>query len=802
MMFPAHITVINDETCIQSVKEHCLNTAWYAKESLYKVGLGNAAYLAGILHDFGKYTMKYKQYLEAASEGKKVKRGSVNHTFAAVVYLFERYGTNTKNVNNILTCEVISYAIGAHHGLFDAINKEGQSGFVHRVKKDKDDLCYDEAKTNYLANCVSEEEIDVLFQQATEEVLVFVKKIRDCIKPRKQNDAADATENLNFLTGLLSRLVLSAVINGDRRDTAEFFDGKPFIITDADSTLWKKQVDFLEQQIATFVADTKINKARAYISDACADFEAEESGIYKITVPTGAGKTISMLRFALTQAQKHNKKRIIFIIPLLSVLDQNSKVIRAYLESKDICFEHHSNVVKPEEEGDELDRYELLADTWDAPVIISTLVQLLNILFSLKPSSIRRMQSLCDSVIVIDEVQSVPKKLIYMFNMAINFLAYCTNATIVLSSATQPAFDLVKKEIKFSSHADIVPYSKELWSVFKRTQIISKEDRSFENESELAEYAADLFRTKQSLLIICNTKRSAARVYDSIKTMTDAEVFHLSTSMCMAHRQKVLEEISERLGCKKRIICVSTQLVEAGVDFSFESVIRLEAGLDNIAQAAGRCNRNGESNTVGTVEIVKLKSENISMLREIETSQDCFRRFMADLKKDHEKYENILSPQSVERYFELMFHELESTLGYSLKVDITNTTIFDLLAQNNAFGSKNKNYCINQAFKTAGTYFKVFDDDTFDAIVQYDDVSRILIEEIIKCSPYDFIGLKGLVERAKPYTIHIYAYQREILEESGMLYFDKSGRIMMLNKSAYSADKGLDEDKKKFNLFF
>ena len=799
MVFPAHITQIDGDKKIQTVKQHCFKTAGYAKESLESLGLGHTAYLAGMLHDFGKAVLKYKQYVEAIYDGKKVKRGSVNHTFASVIYLFQKYGDD-KNEKKRITCEIISYAAGSHHGLFDALGPDGESGFSYRVNKNKNDICYDEACKNYFETCISEEEIEGLFQKATEEVSEFIERIKNCINPERREERADANENLFFLTGLMQRFVLSAVINGDRRDTAEFFAGKEIENIDADEFLWKRQLDFLEKT-ACFTANTAVNKARAYISDVCAGFVADNGGVYKITVPTGAGKTISMLRFALVQAKRHKKKRIIFIIPLLSILDQNSEVIRKYIESKEIIFEHHSNVVKTEEDGEELDRYELLSETWDSPIVISTMVQFLNSLFSSKTSSVRRMQSLSESVIVIDEAQSVPKKLTYMFNMAMNFLAYCANATIVLSSATQPAFDSVKKKIKFSENADIVPYNRELWNVFERTQIICH-NAEYENEEELAVYAAEVSKKENSLLVICNTKRNAAKLYDIIRGITSAEVFHLSTAMCMAHRTAVLHEVFEMLNSEKRVICVSTQLVEAGVDFSFKRVIRMEAGLDNAAQAAGRCNRHGESTKKGTVEIVKLKNENISMLREIEISQDCFRRFLADFEEGREAYENILSPQSVNRYFELLFCELKSLLAYPQKVDITDTSIFNMLAQNNDFGSKNKNYCINQAFKTAGMYFKVFDEDTYDVIVPYDDISRNLLSEISGCDSFDFNKLKKLVEKAKPYTVHMYGYQKENLESSGMIYWDKGKRIMMLNDNdnVYSADKGLSDDVANFNL--
>lgn len=801
MIYPAHITKTEKEIRIQSVEEHCTKTAEYARECLKDIGLAETAYLAGVIHDFGKYTCKYKRYIEDASEGKAVRRGSVNHTFAAVIYLFDTLGGKTGSKWSKLTCEIIAYGTGAHHGLFDAVDAEGESGFSYRLAKDRDEICYEEAKKNYLEHCIGEVQLQELFDKAVDEITVFIEKVRECVRPEPKEDPVSATENVFFLTGLLCRLVLSAVIQGDRRDTAEFFDGKKFVANRADRNFWDRQLVYFQKENKKFQTDTPINRARMYISDVCGEFASGKGGLYKITVPAGGGKTLSMLRFALTQAKQHNKKRVLFLIPLLSVLDQNSRVIRDYIEAENMVLEHHSNVVHSQEDGEELDRYELLSETWDAPIIISTLVQLLNILFSSKPSAVRRMQSLCDSVIVVDEVQSVPKRLTYLFNMAINFLVSCANATVVLSSATQPAFHLVKKNMKFSANSEILPYSSELWHMFERTQIVRNKEAVFDREEELAEYALQFFRDKKSLLIICNTKKNAARVYGCIRGGADAEVFHLSTAMCMAHRQKVLESVIQCLAGQRRVICVSTQLVEAGIDFSFESVIRVEAGLDNIAQAAGRCNRNGEYGRKGIVEVVRLNNEKLSMLREIETSQNCFRRFLADFEQDEQKYENnLLSPQSVERYSELVFHELESELSYPVKAGIQNVSMYDLLAQNNGFGQKHKNYCINQAFKTAGELFKVFDEDTFDIIVPYDEAAVKIINAINTCGPYDFGELKKLTEEAKPYMVHVYGYQMEILESSGMISCDKSGRIRMLNKIAYLPDQGLADNMGSMNL--
>ncbi|MDD3693246.1 MAG: CRISPR-associated endonuclease Cas3'', partial [Oscillospiraceae bacterium] len=429
----AHITTINGKRSEQTIRQHSLNTAKYAGDKMKSSGLYYTAYLAGLIHDMGKFSCKFGQYLEDAYNGKDVVRGSINHTFAAVIYLFEKFHICKPQGFETLACEIIAFASGSHHGEFDCVDTNSKSGFEHRIYKDKIEICYNEAVTNFLIECADEKEIDRLFGLAKDEITSLFHKMR--------MDFNSSSQKVSFLVGMLARMVLSSVIEGDSRDTAEFMSGIKNDQITPTKEMWDRQLEYLENKIKKFAADTPINCSRAYISDKCKDFAMRGNGIYKITVPTGGGKTLSTLRYALSHAKEHNKSRVIFIIPLLSVLEQNSKVINSYIKDKDLITEHHSNVVKTTENAEQFDKYELLSDTWDTPIIISTLVQLLNMLFSNKTTAIRRMCSLTNSVIVIDEIQSLPRNITDMFNMAINFLAYYCNTTVVLSSATQPCFD-------------------------------------------------------------------------------------------------------------------------------------------------------------------------------------------------------------------------------------------------------------------------------------------------------------------------------------------------------------------------
>jgi len=790
--FPAHITFVKGSMQVQTVEEHCRKTAEYAAKRISGSGLYYTAYLAGLLHDMGKYTEKYKTYIEKAARGEKVERGSVNHTFCGVIYLLEKYHTGTHFQK--LTCEIIAHAIGAHHGEFDCIDPESNSGFEHRLKKDKTEICYEEAVTNYLKYCSSENEIDDLFNKSCAEIQALISKVSQISKP------FNVTEG-SFIFGMIARLILSAVIDGDRRDTAEFMLGQAFNYPSCDKSQWKELLDSFTKKVSSFDRSTPINKARAQFSELCYEFSKNPTGIYKLNLPTGGGKTLSALRYALSHAHLYGKRRIFFVIPLLSVLDQNSKVIRKYIDDDSLIIEHHSNVVKDFETKEEYETYELLAETWESPIVITTLVQLLNSLFCDKTTAIRRMSALANSIIIIDEVQSLPKKVTHMFNMAMNFLMYCCNTTIILSSATQPCLDEVKVSLRVSEPQDVVPYQKEYFDVFKRVNVIDKTTPYGMSFEELAEFATEIFNEVSSLLIICNTKASACKLFENMKNLNpDTKVYHLSTSMCQKHRTEKLSEIIDCLSKREKVICVSTQLVEAGIDFSFESVIRIEAGMDSVSQAAGRCNRSYDYGRLCNVYIVNLKSgcENLNMLKEIYIAQQCTMNLLYNFGNSPENFDcDLLSERSIESYYDYFYKnpDISNSLDYRVKLkNGFEVKLFELLSKNEVFTirSSAKHYFLNHSFKTAGNLFEVFEENTYDAIVPYNDEAKELISDI--CSEraeYDIDFLKKLTEKAKPYVINLFSYQLHKLLSDGMIYQDKQKRFYILNELNYDQETGL-----------
>lgn len=637
----------------QTVEEHCRNTARYSRNSLAKIDLGKTAYLAGLIHDFGKYTENFQNYLE---DGDSSKRGSVNHTFAGCRYILDTFHGQRAECVKDITAEILAYAAGAHHGQFDCIDLDGNSGFDHRLTKEG--IHYTDSCRNFLLNCAASEELDELFNDVHTEV----SAVFDHLQKMMQENNDTSGDELGFYLGLLGRLVLSAVVEGDRRDTAEFMEEIRYAQIDAvRSELWKDRLHHMECKLMDLPQETAIQHARMEISDQCRKMAKTSSGVFRLNVPTGGGKTLSALRFALAHADRWHKDRIIFVTPLLAILEQNAKIIQDYIDDDRIILEHHSNVIKETQDPiDELDLRELAIENWQKPVIITTMVQFLNTLFKGKMSNVRRFHSLTNAVIVIDEVQTVPMHILSMFNMAVNFLSEICNTTFLLCSATQPCFEQAQHPM-LPHVIEVIPYQKTLWQAFERTQIIDAGDKRLE---QLPEFLSALLDRSKSLLIICNKKTQAAYLYDALNNGAD-RIFHLSASMCMEHREKVLRELYEALEDQTRkTICVSTQVIEAGVDISFGCVVRLMAGMDHIIQSAGRCNRNGESETCAPVYVVDCPEEKLGKLKEIERGKKACHALFQAFKDDPDEFqENLNSDESIQWYYRKLYDNMVSEEG-------------------------------------------------------------------------------------------------------------------------------------------
>lgn len=785
--FLAHIAPDGRE---QTAEAHCRNTAEIAAKALLAIGLSKTAFLAGLLHDAGKFKNEFMAYLREAVSGENAMRGSVNHTFAGVRYLLEQWHNAADEFGySDVTAELLAYAVGGHHGLFDCIDPNRKSGFFHR--QTKEGIGYGESVCNYLKYCTGKKILDDLFCEAVQEVTPVLERIARI--PCKD---ALADEETIFYIGLLARMILSAVIEGDRTDTAAFMSGTVFPEHPNDMRpIWGERLAFLEHKLSEFPHEKPIDRARRSISDTCASAAVNPGGIYRLNVPTGGGKTLSSLRFALAHGKRWNKSRVIFTSPLLSILDQNAEIIRAYVGDDSLILEFHSNMAEPDETPERLRELELLAENFNSPIVITTLVQLLNTCFSGKTGSIRRFYALCNSVIVIDEVQTVPSKLLTLFNLAINFLSEICGATVVLCSATQPCLENTFHSLN-KKPVDIVPWNAQLWSVFKRTEI---QDAGTARLEEIPEVVQSTLEECRSLLVVCNTKAEAAFLFKALNH-TQYLCFHLSAAMCMEHRRQTLHRLQEALddhsASRPKVVCISTQVIEAGVDISFQQVIRFSAGMDSVVQSAGRCNRHAEQDTPAPVRVIRCADERLRFLDDITLGQTATNSLLeAFARRPQEFHCDLSSDEAINYYYHRLYREMDP--GFQDDMTPEHGSIYGLLSDNPKYADQNcsqvDKYFLRQAFQTAGQLFQVFDEDTTEILVPYGKgrtLREALLKELQGYSPKNWEAIGQWLREAKGYSISVYHHQWEQLQQLGAVTSLLDDSIHILSDGFYDEQTG------------
>ena len=778
-MHIAHIAVDPQANSrrIQTCADHSRSVADLTKAILAPCGLGSTGYLAGLLHDCGKFTDEFDEYITKASNDEQVRKGSVIHTFAGVRYMLEQFHSQGKQPMRDMVAEIIAICIGSHHGLIDLWDERHQSGFEHRLNRQP---AYDQrAIDSFLGECAAQSEVEQLLNAAERELQIYFQhKFTACVKNQKE---------LCFALGLLVRLITSAIVDADWMDTRCFMDD--ISLPQVNLPDWAACAARINAHIAAFPQENPIQIARRAFSDRCVAAAERSPGLYRLDLPTGGGKTLAALRFAVLHAEKNKLRRIFYVAPFLSIIEQNADVIRSAVGNSVPVLEHHSNLVQEDATPEEAAHAEWLQETWDAPMIITTFVQLLNTLFSGKMSSVRRFHALCESVIIIDEVQSLPPRMLSMFNCAINFLVKCCGTTVVLCSATQPAFHKAQRKMLPCQQLISDAMFKQYAPLFQRTTIQNNGACSMQ---ELAALSISTLESSDSLLVVCNTKREAADLFHMLSEATEAKRFHLSAGMCIAHRKQVLDEMKKALGNKEKLICVSTQLIEAGVDISFGSVIRLSAGLDSIVQSAGRCNRHGEHTKPQPVRICALKGEKLGQLREIQEAQNALNVLLEEYRLHPERYDHDLtSDAAVQDYYTALYASMpERAQDYH----VHGQYLFELLSTNMQFLSNASSpYMLNQAFRTAGEWFEVFDSSSESVLVPFGEGKSIIGELPEKLPRYDLSHVATLLENAKPYTISVTSGQIERMQKKGMLFTRLDGSVYVLNDDCYDEHIGIKE---------
>ena len=790
----AHIREKDKEE--QAVSIHCQETAGLCAGYAESIGAGSIGKLQGLLHDVGKLTENFKKYIRQESN---MHRGEIDHSYAGAKYLCE-FANRVDSRKYGAVSELVSHTILSHHGIHVWLVHDGSQWLDYALKRLGKDENYGEV-LEHIGEVVSEDEMLQLLDIAVDEYKKLSERMKVLAKQTSQDKKAQK-QSYAFYKGMLERFLQSCLIDADRTNTADFMNDDQTEKNFDSNLVWKSMADRMKEKCEIFSrASDDISKQRCNISDRCADFAQHLVGACRLIVPTGGGKTLSSLRFAIDYCRKHGKKKIIYTAPYMSILEQNSDVLREIV-GEEYFTEHHSNLLAELETKEELCEYELRTEKWDTPVIATTMVQFLNALFLGKSSAVRRMHRLAEAVLIVDEVQSIPLKCVHLFNLSVNFLTHICGTTVVLCSATQPTVEQTEFPLLLDVSCSMTGDTSHDFDVFRRTEIISEVSPYGFSYEEAADFCARKFIEKGNLLLIVNTKAAAKIMCTKMREhCPEAVVLHLSTNLCPAHRREKIKEMRRMLepSCTKPLICVTTQLIEAGVDISFRCVVRSLAGLDSIAQAAGRCNRNGELLDPCPVYIIKLKEESVGRLEGVQTAQQITQRMI-----DCKEISDYLSQEAQSQYFQLLYKQEKDKLSYPVESEKTDTNLVELLSLNrNAFKmsglSKDKSKCFSvQAFKTAGSLFQVIDSKTQDVIVPYNEEAKAIIEELDSDVFAD--RYRNLRRIAQKFTVSVYDGQKRTLIDNGAVRILRMGVTALEERFYDKKDYGVTTEGAEMEL--
>lgn len=795
----------NSASEYQPLSEHLEEVGMYVELFADKIGLPKPAFLTGLTHDLGKYPITWQEYLENSHiTGKKDKKE--DHGTAGGRYLYDtikqKFGESGE-----LVAQFLAACVMFHHGsgLPDIISPDGSAPLSKRLNKSDEDTNAKEAVANF----------DVSLKQRVETILADPNFIAETMAILKNLIESKKSKIRFFRLGLTARFLSSCLIDGDRRSSALYDKGISVTKEDAVvKTDWKSLRERLENNLTELQSEGKLNEIRQDISKRCAEFAEHENGIYTLTAATGAGKTLASLRYALAQAERTGKDHVFIIAPYTSILDQNADVIRKIIEPEDkkgqIILEHHSNL----EQSEKIEHFDELSETWNVPIIITTMVQFLETLFGAGTRKIRRMHQLANSVIVFDEIQTLPASCTYLFIQAIEFLSQKANSSILLCTATQPGLDKLNSEyaLHLPEGSEIIPNIVQHFEDLKRVELRNLTKKPGWTLDEAAQFIEEL--DEKSILTVVNTKAQAQKLYIKIsENHPDWNIVHLSTNMCPAHRRDVISRLkNEYLPNKsKKCVCITTRLIEAGVDIDFDSAIRFFAGFDSIIQTAGRCNRNGElkdsngnprNGITYIINIVK-EEENISSLPELVWGQKTMDRILREFNDYNENYNNnLLHPDLIANYFIYYYQEMpESLLKH--KIGNTSDTVFDLLSDNvkstaeyNSLPDIEKTIPLKdlrQSFKTAWENFEVIAENTIGVIVPYEKGKTIIAELYAKPKIEQSIKL---LQEAQQYSINIYPNKiDEFIKEKiiNLVILDNRLTVYTVDEKHYDQNIGLTD---------
>lgn len=731
-MFHAHSTSRPDRSDWQTLPDHSLTVAALAAGFGERMGIGTAAGLAGLLHDLGKYDPDFQKRLAGANI-------SVEHSIAGAAWLLRQSVSPRERV----MAELIAHAIAGHHaGLPD---RGGDlSALNERIDR---------------AN------LDRLDRSWTDDLRPEVSALLPTL-PLK-----GAKEHVGFRLAFLGRMLFSCLVDADFKDTEAFYAQAEGMAVDRS---WPSLAERLPELIgaldqalaakATQASDAPVNQLRRRVLAHVRGQASEKPGLFTLTVPTGGGKTLTSLAFALDHARAHGLTRILYAIPFTSIIDQTAGIFTDLLGA-DIVLEHHSALDGETEVGrDARDKLKLAREDWAAPVVVTTTVQLFESLFSARTSRCRKLHNIAGSILILDEAQTLPRDLLLPILRAIEELATNYGCTVVLCTATQPAlaarpnFPGLPGPIR-----ELAPDPAELATALRRTKLDLA--GTMDNAALVDALAAE----PQALVIV----NSRAHALDLYRAATDAGldgVIHLTTRQYAVDRKRILDAVRARLKAGHPCRLVATSLVEAGVDVDFPRVFRAEAGLDQIAQAAGRCNREGRRDAEASLVTV-FKPEGYKTPREIEGLIGSFER----IKPNHADY---FQPAAIADYFAEVF--------WSKGPRLDAKQILAKLRFDPALGQS------DLAYRSVGEAFRMIESGLLPVIVPGDDAARQAVEEL----GVPDIPSGALARRLQGYVVQVPPKARGLLLAAGHVVL-KAEKLrgdafaVLVRDDLYSAKTGL-----------
>lgn len=646
---------IQDER-VQSLTDHLDGTMRLAEGFGAGMGLGAEAGLLGAIHDEGKDTAEFQDYIH----GRKHRR--VDHSTAGAKSFFENGHIGWLQLIGALC------VAGHHAGIPDLGSKvdcAGTSTLNGRMKKCIPSIRHPQ---RYLIDST-------------------------CLDVDHLNTFIEKRNTLDVM--ILTRMLFSCLVDADFLDTEAFMNNQPIrknefsSLKEISAMFWSR----LEED-GYFRPKNTLNEKRCEILHTCMRKGEGKQGLYSLTVPTGGGKTISSMAFAMKQAMKWHKERIIYVIPYLSIIEQTADVFRAFLGNHAV-LESHSQVDYDSlvEEGSEeasrvAERMKLAAENWDAPVVITTNEQFFESLYANKTSRCRKLHNIANSVVILDEAQMMPVDFLKPCLHAIEQLVHYYGCTVVLCSATQPELGRYLQ----NSPIEIMENVGELFQFFKRVTF------DIDGETDYAEIAKKLDECEQ-VLCIASTKKEAEKIFE----LLDGEAMYLSTNLCPAHRREIIREMKTRLRDGKPCRVVSTSIISVGVDIDFPVVYLQYTGLDSLIQGAGRCNREGrQSLQKSRVHIFWTKESKKSLFMRKEKQ-------VTDMVRKKYNTKEMTEPSAIRTYFENWYQSNEGNLDYRE---------IEKLAQ-------------SLSFAEIGKRFHLINDSTKSVFVPFDEKARNIKEQLM-----------------------------------------------------------------------